>query len=73
MPRYGLLLRAFPDRARSASAMGVCSRYAAGDILRLGAAPGRPFPPLDNMLRVTIDTDAGMVKFREVFRKVYQG
>jgi histidinol-phosphate aminotransferase len=40
---------------------------------RLGVAPGRPFPPLDNMLRVTIGTDAEMAKFRDVFWKVYQG
>jgi histidinol-phosphate/aromatic aminotransferase/cobyric acid decarboxylase-like protein len=40
---------------------------------RLGVAPGRPFPPLDNLLRVTIGTDAEMAKFREVFWKVYQG
>jgi histidinol-phosphate/aromatic aminotransferase/cobyric acid decarboxylase-like protein len=40
---------------------------------RLGVAPGRPFPPLDNMLRATIGTDAEMAKFREVFWKVYQG
>lgn len=40
---------------------------------RLGVAPGRPFPPLDNMLRVTIGADAEMAKFREVFWKVYKG
>ncbi len=40
---------------------------------RLGVAPGRPFPPLDNMLRVTIGTDAEMSKFRDVFWKVYKG
>jgi histidinol-phosphate/aromatic aminotransferase/cobyric acid decarboxylase-like protein len=34
-------------------------------------APGRPFPPLDNMLRVTIGTDAEMAKLGEVFWKVY--
>jgi len=39
---------------------------------RLGVAPGRPFPPLDNMLRVTIGTDAEMAKFRDVFWKVYK-
>lgn len=39
----------------------------------LGVAPGRPFPPLDNMLRVSIGTDADMAKFREVFWKVYKG
>jgi histidinol-phosphate/aromatic aminotransferase/cobyric acid decarboxylase-like protein len=40
---------------------------------KLGVAPGRPFPPLDNMLRVTIGTDAEMAKFRQVFWKVYKG
>ena len=39
---------------------------------RLGVAPGRPFPPLDNMLRVTIGTDSDMLRFREVFWKVYK-
>jgi histidinol-phosphate aminotransferase len=39
----------------------------------LGVAPGRPFPPLDNMMRVTIVTDAEMAKFRDVFWKVYKG
>ena len=37
----------------------------------LGVAPGRPFPPLDNLLRVTIGTDAEMARFRDVFWKVY--
>src|SRR4051794_7074641 len=40
---------------------------------KLGVAPGRPFPPLDNMLRVTIGTDAEMARFRDVFWKVYKG
>jgi histidinol-phosphate aminotransferase len=40
---------------------------------RMGVAPGRPFPPLDHMLRVSIGTDAEMAKFREVFWKVYKG
>jgi histidinol-phosphate aminotransferase len=39
---------------------------------RMGVAPGRPFPPLDNMLRVTIGTDPEMAKFRNVFWKVYK-
>jgi len=39
----------------------------------MGVAVGRPFPPLDNMLRVTIGTDQEMARFREVFRKVYKG
>ena len=38
----------------------------------MGVAVGRPFPPLDNMLRVTIGTDRDMQKFREVFWQVYQ-
>ena len=38
---------------------------------RMGVAVGRPFPPLDNMLRVTIGTDQEMQKFRDVFRQVY--
>ena len=40
---------------------------------RLGVVPGRPFPPLDNMLRVTIGTDREMAKFRDAFWKVYKG
>jgi histidinol-phosphate/aromatic aminotransferase/cobyric acid decarboxylase-like protein len=39
----------------------------------MGVAVGRPFPPLDNMLRVTIGTDSEMQKFRDVFWRVYQG
>jgi histidinol-phosphate/aromatic aminotransferase/cobyric acid decarboxylase-like protein len=38
---------------------------------QLGVAVGRPFPPLDHMLRVTIGTDPEMGKFRDVFWKVY--
>ncbi len=40
---------------------------------KLGVAPGRPFPPLDNMLRVTIGTDQEMARFKDVFWKVYKG
>ena len=40
---------------------------------KLGVSPGRPFPPLDNHLRVTIGTPREMIKFREVFWKVYKG
>jgi histidinol-phosphate/aromatic aminotransferase/cobyric acid decarboxylase-like protein len=39
----------------------------------LGVAVGRPFPPLDNMLRVTVGTDPEMEKFRDVFWRVYRG
>ena len=38
-----------------------------------GIAVGRPFPPLDHMLRVTIGTDAEMAKFRDAFWSVYKG
>lgn len=47
-------------------------REFASSMQRLGVVPGRPFPPLDNLLRVTIGTDAEMAKFREVFWKVYR-
>lgn len=40
-------------------------------MLRQGVAVGRPFPPLQNMLRVTIGTDENMQRFREVFSKVH--
>ena len=57
-------------------AMIDCGRNARefiGAMPRLGVAPGRPFPPLDNLLRVTIGTDAEMARFRDVFWKVYKG
>lgn len=37
---------------------------------RGGVAVGRPFPPLHQLLRVTIGTDQDMAKFREVFAQV---
>jgi histidinol-phosphate aminotransferase len=40
---------------------------------KLGVVPGRPFPPLDNMLRVTIGTDTEMARFRDAFWKIYKG
>lgn len=42
------------------------------DMAQRGVAVGRPFPPLDHMLRVTIGTDAEMTKFRDVFAAVYK-
>ena len=53
--------------------VGRNAREFAGAMPLLGVVPGRPFPPLDNLLRVTIGTDAEMVKFRDVFWKVYKG
>src|SRR5438552_4646065 len=37
-----------------------------------GVAVGRPFPPMDNFLRVTIGTDRDMARFREVFWSLYK-
>jgi hypothetical protein len=53
--------------------VGRNAREFINDMPRLGVAPGRPFPPPDNMLRATIGTDAEMGRFREVFWKVYKG
>ena len=41
------------------------------EMLRRGVAVGRPFPPLNQMLRVTLGTTQEMKKFREVFWQVY--
>ena len=38
-----------------------------------GVAVGRPFPPLTQMLRVSVGTDQDMAKFREVFTAVHAG
>jgi histidinol-phosphate aminotransferase len=35
-----------------------------------GVAVGRPFPPMNQMLRVTIGSEADMAKFKEVFPQV---
>ena len=40
------------------------------EMMDRGVAVGRPFPPLNQMLRVTIGTDADMAKFKEVFPQV---
>lgn len=42
------------------------------ELVRRGVAPGRPFPPLTNMLRVSIGTAAEMEKFKQVFAEVYR-
>jgi histidinol-phosphate aminotransferase len=39
---------------------------------KAGVVPGRAFPPLDNLLRVTIGTDHEMARFREAFWKMYK-
>ncbi len=39
-------------------------------LLAKGVAIGRPFPPLNTMIRVSIGTDAEMAKFRTVFTEV---
>ncbi len=40
------------------------------EMLAKGVAIGRPFPPLDTMIRVSIGTDIEMAKFRRVFTEV---
>jgi histidinol-phosphate aminotransferase len=40
------------------------------EMLKQGIAVGRPFPPLTNMLRVTMGTDENMQRFRAGFSKV---
>lgn len=40
------------------------------EMLAKGVAVGRPFPPLDTMLRVSIGNEADMAKFRKVFPEV---
>lgn len=42
------------------------------DMLRQGIVVGRPFPPLNTMLRVTLGTDAHMQRFRQAFLEVYK-
>jgi histidinol-phosphate/aromatic aminotransferase/cobyric acid decarboxylase-like protein len=37
-----------------------------------GVAVGRPFPPMNNFLRVTIGADGEMARFRDVFWSVYK-
>jgi histidinol-phosphate aminotransferase len=39
-------------------------------MLAKGVAVGRPFPPYDKMMRITIGTDAEMAKFRTAFSEV---
>jgi histidinol-phosphate/aromatic aminotransferase/cobyric acid decarboxylase-like protein len=53
--------------------VGRNAREFIAEMPKLGVAPGRPFPPLDNLLRVTIGTDQDMAKFKDVFWKVYTG
>lgn len=40
------------------------------EMMNHGVAVGRPFPPLNQMLRVTIGNEADMAKFKEVFPQV---
>jgi histidinol-phosphate/aromatic aminotransferase/cobyric acid decarboxylase-like protein len=39
-------------------------------MLAKGIAVGRPFPPYDKMMRITIGTDAEMAKFKTAFGEV---
>jgi histidinol-phosphate aminotransferase len=42
------------------------------EMVARGVAPGRPFPPLTNMLRVSIGSESDMEKFKRVFAEVYK-
>lgn len=48
-------------------------RGVARGMYQKGVAPGRPFPPLDQMMRVSIGTEADMEKFKTVFLEVARG
>jgi histidinol-phosphate/aromatic aminotransferase/cobyric acid decarboxylase-like protein len=52
---------------------GVDARQLGLDLLKKDVAVGRPFPPLDKMLRVTIGTAEDMAKFQRAFAEVYKG
>jgi histidinol-phosphate aminotransferase len=52
---------------------GVDARTLGLDLLRKDVAVGRPFPPLDKMLRVTIGAEQEMEKFKRAFAEVYRG
>jgi histidinol-phosphate aminotransferase len=41
------------------------------EMFRRGVAVGRPFPPVEHRLRVTVGTESEMSKFRDVFWRVY--
>jgi histidinol-phosphate aminotransferase len=46
-------------------------RTVSGPMVSKGVAVGRPFPPLDTWMRVSIGSAAEMDKFRRVFSEVY--
>jgi histidinol-phosphate aminotransferase len=53
--------------------VGMDSRGLGLALLKKDVAVGRPFPPLDKMLRVSIGTEQDMAKFRQAFAEVYTG
>ena len=52
--------------------VGVEARELGLALLRKEVAVGRPFPPLNKLLRVTIGTAQDMERFREAFAQVYR-
>jgi histidinol-phosphate/aromatic aminotransferase/cobyric acid decarboxylase-like protein len=48
-------------------------RTVSGPMAAKGVAVGRPFPPLDTWMRVSIGSAADMDKFRRVFSEVHGG
>jgi histidinol-phosphate aminotransferase len=51
--------------------IGRDARTFRGEMLRRGVAVGRPFPSVNQMLRVTVGLDQEMARFREIFLQVY--
>ena len=52
--------------------VGVDARELGLALLKKDVAVGRPFPPLEKMLRVTIGTEQDMARFRAAFAEVYR-
>ena len=48
-------------------------RTVSGPMVAKGVAVGRPFPPMDTWMRVSIGSPAEMEKFKQVFWEVYNG
>lgn len=51
--------------------VGRDARPLISEMARRGVVVGRPFPPLDHMMRVSIGTGTEMARFRDVFWSVY--
>lgn len=64
-------LRVIPSHANFVMVdIGRDVRTVIPEMLKRGVAVGRPFPPLHQMMRVTIGTEAEMTRFRTAFAQV---